>query len=42
MLSIFLDMGDNITEDINSDSKLMCVNAKSEKDLKKNELVKEV
>ena len=42
VLSIFLDMGDNITEDINSDSKLMCVNAKSEKDLKKNELVKEV
>ena len=42
VLSIFLDMGDNIKEDINSDSKLMCVNAKSEKDLKKNELVKEV
>lgn len=39
VMSFFLDMGDNVEEDINSDPKLMCINIKEEKDIEKNELV---
>lgn len=39
VMSIFLDMGDNITEDINVDSALMCINVKDEEDIKDNAFV---
>ncbi len=42
VMSIFLDMGDNITEDINEDPHLMCVNIRDEKDISKNSLIKDV
>jgi rhomboid protease GluP len=42
VMSIFLDMGDNITEDINADPNLMCINVKEEKDLAKNKLIQSV
>ena len=42
VMSIFLSMGDNITEDINADPNLMCINVKEEKDLKKNKMVQKV
>ena len=35
VLSIFLDLGDNITKDINDNPKIMCINAHNENDLKK-------
>ena len=40
VMSIFLDMGENVTEELNEDPKLMCINAKSENDIKKNDLIK--
>lgn len=39
VMSFFLDMGDNITEDINSDPHLMCVKIQDEGDIKKSEMV---
>ena len=42
VMSIFLDMGDNITEDINADPKLMCINVKDEDDIKKSKIIKDV
>jgi len=43
VFSFFLDMGDNIhEEEINNDSRLMGINVKSEKDIKKNSLVKKI
>jgi len=42
VMSIFLSMGDNITEDINADPNLMCINVKDEKDISKSKLIKEV
>lgn len=42
VLSIFLDLGDNITKDINDNPKIMCINAHNESDLKNNELLKGV
>ena len=42
VMSFFLDMGDNVTEDINSNSKLMGIKINSESDLEKNDLVKEL
>lgn len=39
VLSIFLDLGDNITKDINDNPKIMCINAHNENDLKNNELL---
>ena len=41
-MSIFLDMGDNVTEELNGDPKLMCINVKDENDIKKNDLIKKV
>lgn len=40
VMSFFLDMGDNVTEDINSDSKLMGIKVNDESDIDKSELVK--
>ena len=40
VMSIFLDMGDNITEDINSDPNIMCINVKDESDISKNKIIK--
>ena len=42
VMSFFLDMGDNVTQDINSDSKLMGVRVREESDIGKNELVKKL
>lgn len=42
VMSIFLDMGDNVTKDINSDPKLMCINVKDEEDIKKNDFIKKI
>ena len=42
VMSIFLDMGDNITEDINEDPNLMCIKVKDEKDLKSNPIIDDV
>lgn len=40
VMSIFLDMGDNVTRDINEDPKLMCIKVKDEEDIKKNQFIK--
>ncbi len=42
VMSIFLDMGDNITKDINSDPKLMCIKVSEEGDIQKNKYIKQV
>ena len=42
VMSIFLDMGDNITEDINADPNLMCIRVNDEEDIKKNQLIKQI
>ena len=42
VMSIFLDMGENITEDINADPNLMCINVKEEDDIKDSDIVKSV
>ena len=42
VMSIFLSLGDNITEDLNTDPDLMCINVKDEKDLKKNKFIQSV
>ena len=42
VMSFFLDMGENIEEDINSDPKLMCINIKDEKDIKENSMVQSI
>ena len=42
VLSIFLDMGENIKEDLNTDSHLMCVKVNEESDIKKNKIIKKV
>ena len=42
VLSIFLDMGDNITKDINTDPKLMCVKVKEEEDINNNSFINKI
>ena len=42
VMSIFLDMSDNIKENINTDPKLMCINVKDEKDIKNSKIIKSV
>ncbi len=43
VMSIFLDMGDNVSSDsINHDSNLMCINVKEEDDIKKSDIIKQV
>lgn len=42
VMSIFLDMGDNITENINADPNLMCINVKEEDDIRESAIVKSV
>ena len=42
VLSIFLDLGDNITKDINDNPKIMCINAHNENDLKNNKILSNV
>ncbi len=42
VMSFFLDMGDNVTKDINSDSKLMGIKISDESDIDKNDIVKEL
>lgn len=39
VFSFFLNMGDNVSEEINVNPNLLCVNAKNENDLKKDPLV---
>ncbi len=42
VLSIFLDLGDNVTKEINTNPNLLSVNAKDEEDIKKNPLIDKV
>lgn len=42
VMSIFLDMGENVTADINGDPHLMCINVHDEKDIDKSSLIKKV
>ena len=42
VMSIFLDMGDNVTQEINEDPRLMAINVKDESDIKKSDLIKKV
>ena len=42
VLSIFLDLGDNITKDINDNPKIMCINAHNENDLINNKILSNV
>ena len=42
VMSIFLDMSDNVSEDINFDPRLMCINVKDEKDIKESKIIKSV
>ena len=42
VMSFFLDMGDNVTKDINSDSKLMGIKITDESDIDKSDIVKEL
>ena len=39
VMSIFLDMGDNISDDINSNPKLMCIKVSNEEDIKKSDII---
>ncbi len=40
VMSIFLDLGENVTKDLNEDPKIMCINVKDENDIKKSDLIK--
>ena len=42
VMSFFLDMGDNVTKDINSDSKLMGIKITDESDIDKSDIVKDL
>ena len=42
VMSFFLDMGDNVTKDINEDSKLMGIKVSDETDINKSEVVKKL
>ena len=39
VLSIFLDLGDNITQELNINPNLLCVKVKDEEDLKKSDII---
>ncbi len=42
VMSIFLDMGDNVKEEINEDPNLMAIRVKDEKDIGKSEIIKKL
>ena len=42
VMSIFLDLGDNVSKDFNTDPKLMCIDVKEENDIKKSDMIKKV
>ena len=42
VMSIFLDMGENVTKEINEDPKLMCVKVTDEKDIEKNSIIDKI
>ena len=42
VMSIFLDMGENVTADINEDPKLMCIKVSDEDDIKKSDIIKKI
>ena len=42
VMSIFLDMGDNVKQDINVDPKLMAIKVKDEDDISKSDIIKKV
>ncbi|MBQ3306746.1 MAG: rhomboid family intramembrane serine protease [Bacilli bacterium] len=42
VMSIFLDMSDNVKEDINIDPKLICINVKDEKDIQNSSIIKNI
>ena len=42
VMSFFLDMGDNVTEDINSNSKMMGIKINDESDIEKSDIIKKL
>ena len=42
VMSIFLDMGDNVKRELNTDSRLMNINVKDEADIKKSDYIKKM
>ena len=42
VMSIFLDMGDNVTKEINEDPSLMAIKVKDEEDIHKSDLIKKI
>ena len=42
VMSIFLDMGENVKQEINEDPKLMAINIKDESDFKDNDIIKKM
>ena len=40
VMSIFLDMGDNVTKEINEDPRLLAINVKEEKDILNSDIIK--
>ncbi len=42
VMSIFLDMGENVTKEINIDPKLICINVHDEEDIKKSDIIKKI
>jgi len=42
VMSIFLDLGENVSKDMNLDPSLMCINVHDESDIKKNDFIKKV
>ncbi len=39
VMSIFLDLGDNVTQELNDNPKLMAINVKNEEDITKNDII---
>ena len=42
VMSIFLDLGENVSKDINSDPRIMCINVHDEDDIKSSDIVKKI
>lgn len=42
VLSIFLDLGENVTKEMNENPNLLCVKAKNENDIKKSDIISKV
>ena len=42
VMSIFLDMGDNVTKEINEEPKLMAIKVNDEEDINKSDIIKKI